>query len=119
MRLKSELYKKEQDEIIEQIIKMLDLENIPKFNIEKIKNLKLDLENFKRQLIYENHSKNLEEYTFSELSVFKNNLKPEIESLKNKIKNFPKYENLVLFPVNFMQVLSVFAITCYRIFNRQ
>ena len=27
MRLKSELYKKEQDEIIEQIIKMLDLEN--------------------------------------------------------------------------------------------
>ena len=27
MRLKSELYKKEQDEIIEQIIKILDLEN--------------------------------------------------------------------------------------------
>ncbi len=27
MRLKSELYKREQDEIIEQIIKILDLEN--------------------------------------------------------------------------------------------
>ena len=48
MRLKSELYKKEQDEIIEQIIKILDLENNNIINLCELDN---DLE--KQQKIME------------------------------------------------------------------
>ena len=38
MRLKSELYKKEQDEIIEQIIKILDLENKNTYTLYELDN---------------------------------------------------------------------------------
>jgi hypothetical protein len=40
MRLKSELYKKEQDEIIEQIIKILDLENNATYTLHELDNNK-------------------------------------------------------------------------------
>jgi len=40
MRLKSELYKKEQDEIIEQIIKILNLENNNTYTLHELDNNK-------------------------------------------------------------------------------
>lgn len=66
---------------------ILDLKNIPSFDLEKIKSLKLDLDNTKRQLVYENHSKTVEEEVFVRFSKIKTDLRKRLEDLKAKIRS--------------------------------
>lgn len=83
-KINSEIF--EASNLLEQI---LDIENIPPFNLEGIKNMKLDLDNFKRRLLFGSQSKATEEDHYKSLMASKDAVKSSIEDLKEKIRSSP------------------------------
>ena len=67
---------------------LLGIDNIPAFDLKKIKDLSLDLDNFKRRLVYGEQTKKEEEESYNSLIQPKNSLKKTLEELKVKIRSF-------------------------------
>lgn len=72
---------------------ILDLENIPSFNLDLIKSIKLDIDNDQRQLIYNAHLKSVEETRLNDISKQKNELRPIIEELKEKLRSCASFKD--------------------------
>lgn len=82
--------------LIESFIKsmesLLELENIPKFNLKKIKDVKLDIENFKRELAVLQHNNMVEKDHLERLLQSKNNIRASVEKLKASMSTYPKFD---------------------------
>lgn len=98
--------KAEFSKIVQRAHTILDPENIPKFNLEKVKDLKLDLDNHRRSVLVIQHqniadSTNLEGFLSS-----KNSCIIAIEGLKSKMASYPKYESFDDVPKSLIEVNS-------------
>lgn len=85
MRLKSELYKKEQEEIVDKIIKILDLENKPSYTLYELDN-HFEIQNKIMELIPEIRKW----YSFNNMKAVgepEKRKRPWLSIIKNLIKN--------------------------------
>ncbi|KAM0680986.1 hypothetical protein GINT2_000769 [Glugoides intestinalis] len=72
---------------------VLDLENIPSFNLDLIKSIKLDIDNDQRQVLYNAHLKSVEEARLKDMSRQKSELRPILEELKAKLKSCTSFKD--------------------------
>ena len=92
MRLKSELYKKEQEEIVDKIIKTLDLENKKSYTLYELDN-NLEIQNLIMELIPEIRKW----YSFNNMKAVgepEKRKRPWLSIIKNLIKSKYNVESL-------------------------
>lgn len=78
----------------ERLHALLDPANIPAFNLEKVKDLRLDLDNDRRSFLFLQHLKETDEANLDRLKSTKEAVKAKIEDLKQQIASFPKLDSL-------------------------
>lgn len=73
---------------------ILDVSNIPVFDLDSVRNLVLDIENHQRQQMYFRHMKVLEEERLEQTEKTKKELRESIESVKSRIRGYPSFDTL-------------------------
>ncbi|ELA41937.1 uncharacterized protein VICG_00954 [Vittaforma corneae ATCC 50505] len=73
---------------------VLDIENIPKIDVEAVRELRLDIDNYIRQLQYFAYSKSMEEEKIKTIERGKETTKAEVRSLKEKLDSYSEMGTL-------------------------
>lgn len=83
---------------------LLDISNIPVFNLDSVKNLVLDIENHQRQQMYFKHMKIVEEERLEHVQKTRKELREIIEEVKNRIRSYPDFDTLDGIPVTTKEI---------------
>lgn len=76
------------------IEEILDIENIPKVDIEATRELKLDIDNFTKQLQYFMYLRSMEEERLQAVGSSKEAAKAEVKGLKQRLDSYPEVGSL-------------------------
>lgn len=80
--------------LYENIEEILDIENIPKVDIEKTKSLKLDIDNLNRELQYFTYLREGEKAIEEQIEKDRIKMKLQLKELKSKIESYPEFKVL-------------------------